>query len=272
MNFLGDCYHGLHQIDRMKYRSSLIITLLLTNLFLGFTASAHDTRVFEKRTYFANEGKLDDLLARFRDNTCALFAKHGIENIGYWVPKENEDNTLVYIIAYPSRLDQEVMWRAFLDDPIWKAAYKASTANGKLVKKVDRIFMNAAEYSMPIKKIQSDPTRLFELRTYTANEGKLNHLDARFSDHTIGLFAKHGIENIGYFHPMTDQDGATNTLIYILAHKSEDSRKAGFDGFRQDENWQVARAASEERAGGGLTIKGGVKFQFLFPADFSPMR
>jgi len=256
----------------MKHRSSIIIALLLTNLLLGFTANAHDTRVFEKRTYFANEGKLDDLLTRFRDHTCALFEKHGIENIGYWVPKDNTDNTLVYIIAYPSRLEQEVMWRAFLDDPIWKAAYKASTANGKLVKKVERIFMNATEYSMPIKKIQSDPARLFELRTYTANEGKLNHLDARFSDHTIRLFAKHGIENIAYFHPMADQEGATNTLIYIVAHTDEALRTAAFDGFRQDEDWIVARAASEERGGGPLTIQGGVKSQFLLPTDFSPMR
>ncbi|MDA0349590.1 MAG: NIPSNAP family protein [Verrucomicrobia bacterium] len=256
----------------MKHRSSIIIALLLSNFFLGFAASAHDTRVFEMRTYFANEGKLDDLLARFRDHTCALFAKHGIENIGYWVPKDNADNTLVYIIAYPSRLDQEVMWRAFLDDPNWKAAYKASTTNGKLVNKVERVFMNATEYSMPIKKIQSDPARLFELRTYTANEGKLNHLDARFSDHTIGLFAKHGIENIAYFHPMADQEGATNTLIYIVAHKDEALRTTAFDGFRKDEDWVVARAASEERAGGGLTIQGGVKSQFLLPTDFSPMR
>ena len=256
----------------MKYRSSLIVVLILTNIIIGFSANAHDTRAFEKRTYYANEGKLDDLLARFRDHTCALFERHGIENIGYWIPKDNPDNTLVYIIAYPSRLEQESMWRNFLNDPEWKATYKASTANGKLVKNVERVFMNATDFSMPVKKIRSDPDRLFELRTYTANEGKLNHLDARFSDHTIGMFTKHGIENIAYFHPMADQEGATNTLIYIVAHKDEEARSAAFDAFRLDEDWKVARAASEERAGGSLTIKGGVKSQFLLPTDFSPIR
>ena len=233
---------------------------------------AHDTRAYEIRTYYAHDGKLDDLLARFRDHTCALFEKHGIENIGYWLPKENPDNTLVYIIAYPSRLDQESMWRGFLDDPQWKAAYKASTADGKLVKKVDRIFMKTTDYSMPVKKIQADPERLFEIRTYTANEGKLNHLDARFRDHTIGLFEKHGIENLVYFHPMPDQPGATDTLIYLVAYKDEDSRSAAFGSFREDEDWKTARAASEERAGGSLTVKGGVQSQFLVPTDFSPMR
>lgn len=256
----------------MKYRLSLLFLVFLATLFSGVVAHAHDTRTFEIRTYYANEGKLDDLLARFRVHACGLFEEHGIENIGYWIPKDNPDNTLVYIIAYPSRLDQESMWRGFLDDPRWKAAYQASTANGKLVKKVDRIFMNATDYSMPLKRIQANPERLFELRTYTSNEGKLHHLDARFRDHTIDLFAKHGIENIVYFHPMSDQDGAGHTLIYLIAHKDEAARDAAFEAFRHDENWKVARAASEERAGGGLTIKGGVKSQYLLPTDFSPMK
>jgi hypothetical protein len=256
----------------MKIRSVLILTLLFANLMSALIAEADDSRVYEMRTYFAAEGKLDDLLARFRDHTCGLFEKHGIENVGYWVPQDNGENKLVYIIAYPSRIQQEAMWRAFLDDPDWKAAYRASTVNGKLVNKVDRIFLSATDYSPPIVKVSAGNERLFEIRTYTANEGKLHHLDARFEDFTIRLFEKHGMENIGYFHPMADQEGAGQTLVYFLAHESEDSRKAGFDGFRVDEEWQAARAASEERAGMGLTIKGGVKFEFLIPTDFSPMR
>lgn len=256
----------------MKIRSALIIALLFANMLSVTMTNAHDTRVYEMRTYFAEDGKLDDLLARFRDHTCGLFEKYGIENVGYWVPKANADNKLVYIIAYPSRIDQEHMWKSFLNDADWKAAFKASTANGKLVKKVDRIFMSPAEYSMPIVKVSNGDERLFEIRTYTANEGKLHHLDARFEDFTIRIFERHGMENIAYFHPMADQDGAGQTLIYFLAHESEDSRKLGFDGFREDEEWKTARAASEERADGGLTIKGGVKSEFLIPTDFSPMR
>lgn len=256
----------------MKNRFLLIITLLSACLFTSLEAEAHDTRAFELRTYYAHEGKLDNLIARFRDHTCALFEKHGIENIGYWVPKDNPDNALVYIIAFPSRLDRESMWKAFQNDPDWKAAARASIADGRLVKRIDSVFMNATEYSMPIKRIQASPERLFELRTYIANEGKLNHLDARFRDHTIGLFEKHGIENIVYFHLMPDQEGATNTLIYLVAHKSVESRKAAFGSFGQDEDWKTARAASEERAGGSLTVKGGVSGQFLIPTDFSRLK
>ncbi len=256
----------------MKITSSLLFVLVSFLFFSSLNAHAHDTRAYEMRTYWAHDGKLDDLVARFRDHTCALFERHGIENVGYWVPQDNAENKLVYIIAFPSRLDQESMWKAFQDDPDWKAAARASSKNGRLVKKIESLWLKTTDYSMPVKKIQASPHRLFELRTYIANEGKLNHLDARFRDHTIGLFAKHGIENIVYFHPMADQDGATNTLIYLVAHESVEGRKASFRNFGQDEDWKSARAASEERAGGSLTIKGGVTGEFLVPTDFSSLK
>ena len=82
---------------------------LLVSVIPFASVRGHDTRAYELRTYYANEGKLDDLVARFRDHTTVLFAKHGIENVGYWVPKDNPENQLIYIIAFPSRLDQESM-------------------------------------------------------------------------------------------------------------------------------------------------------------------
>ena len=72
--------------------------------------------------------------------------------------------------------------------------------------------------------------RIFELRTYTAPEGKLGELDARFSNHTVALFQKHGITNLGYFHPADADKGAANTLVYFIAHKSRDAATA--KGFR----------------------------------------
>ena len=84
----------------------------LTLLFLVPSMNLHadeggknekGTRVYELRTYYAHEGKLDALHARFRDHTCALFEKHGMQNVGYWVPVDNKDNTLVYIVSHASR-------------------------------------------------------------------------------------------------------------------------------------------------------------------------
>src|SRR5438045_9003859 len=85
---------------------------------------------FEMRTYTAAEGKLEALQARFRDHTNALFLKHGMTVIGYWVPmppaKEGEvdrsKNTLVYILAYPDKETRDKMWKAFRGDPDWKTA------------------------------------------------------------------------------------------------------------------------------------------------------
>src|SRR5690349_6495220 len=91
---------------------------------------------YEMRTYYAAQGKLDDLHARFRDHTMQLFERHGIRNVGYWVPVENSDNKLIYILGYPSREARDASWNAFFSDPEWQKAQKASEVNGTLVSKV----------------------------------------------------------------------------------------------------------------------------------------
>jgi hypothetical protein len=113
---------------------------------------------FEMRTYTAAEGKLEALQARFRDHTNALFLKHGMTVIGYWVPmpptKEGEadrsKNTLVYILAFPDRAARDKMWEEFRDDPEWKKVSAESEKNGKLVSKVESVLMTATDYS-PVK-------------------------------------------------------------------------------------------------------------------------
>jgi hypothetical protein len=101
------------------------------------------------RTYYAAEGKVDALDARFRDHTNKLFQKHGMDLVGYWHPVEKKD-VLVYILAYPSREAREKSWKDFNADPDWKAAKAKSEENGTLVTKVDSVFMTPTDYS-PIK-------------------------------------------------------------------------------------------------------------------------
>ena len=109
-------------------------------------------RVFEMRTYYAEPGKMDALHARFRDHTCKLFEKHGITIIGFWKPtdKAKAEDMMVYILAYPSKEAADASWKAFRADPIWNAARDESEKNGKLVKKVESVFLNPTDYS-PIK-------------------------------------------------------------------------------------------------------------------------
>jgi hypothetical protein len=106
-------------------------------------------RYFEMRTYHANEGKMKALNARFRDHTDRLFRKHGIDIVGYWEPV-NQKDTLIYILAYPSKEARDKCWEAFQNDPDWKKAKAASEKDGPLVAKVDQVFMTATDYS-PIK-------------------------------------------------------------------------------------------------------------------------
>ncbi|HEV8132131.1 MAG TPA: NIPSNAP family protein [Acidobacteriota bacterium] len=110
------------------------------------------TRVFEIRTYTANEGKLEALHARFRDHTTKLFKKHGMTNIGYWSPKDPplSQNTLIYVLAFPSREAAKKSWEEFRSDPQWKKVQAESEANGKLVSKVESVFADPTDYS-PIR-------------------------------------------------------------------------------------------------------------------------
>src|SRR5947207_4535214 len=228
-----------------------------------------ESRCYELRTYYAAPGKLEELHARFRDHTCKLFEKHGMVNVGYWVPLDNPENKLIYVLAYPSREAREKSWKEFMADPDWQAAHKASEVNGKLVNKVESSFLSATDYSPEIKAAKGSEPRTFELRTYTASPGNLAALDSRFRDHTIKLFSKHGMENVAYWHLMPDQNDADKTLVYLLAHKSRESAAASFKAFGADPDWVAARKASEEKAGGPLTIQGGVKSVFLAPTDYS---
>ncbi len=250
---------------------SLLTALMLTATFTALSADK-DTRVFEMRTYYAAPGKLDDLHARFRDHTVALFEKHGITNVGYWVPIDNTDNKLIYVLAYPSREARETMWKEFGADEDWKKARAASEANGKLVTKVEAVFLSATDFSPAIQPSKGTGERVFELRTYTTTPNNLPVLHARFRDHTIALFAKHGMTNLFYWQLLPDQAGAENTLIYMLAHASQDAAKASFDTFRADPDWIAAKTASEIKGGGSLTIPDGVKSVFLKATDYSPTR
>jgi len=249
--------------------SVLSATLAIPSLL---NAADKDTKCYEMRVYYAAAGKLDNLNARFKDHTLKLFEKHGMTNVGYWMPLENKDNQLIYILSYPSKDAREKSWKAFQADEDWKKAKAASEPDGKsLVTKVDTYFLNTTDYS-PEVKIGKNGERIFELRVYTASKGNLDALNARFRDHTVKLFEKHGMTNLWYWTPMKDTKGADDTLIYILAHKSTDAAKASFDAFRKDPDWNKARTASEEKAGGPLTVKDGVKSTFMKATDYSPLK
>ena len=129
------------------------------------------------------------------------------------------------------------------------------------------MLLSAIQVQAEDKSTKED--RVYEMRTYYAAAGKLDALHARFRDHTCKLFEKHGMTNIAYFVPLKDGD---ERLIYFLAHKSPEAAKESFDAFRKDPDWVKARKESEEKAGGPLTAKDGVKSIMMKPTDYSPLK
>ncbi len=136
--------------------------------------------------------------------------------------------------------------------------------------KAENPFLVETDYSPKVRTGNVSKGGVWEMRTYTSTPERLSHLDARFRDHTIGLFSKYGMGNQGYFHKMADQPEGDRTLLYFLTHKSQEAAKASFAAFGKDPAWKAAREASEKAGGGSLTVAGGVKSVFLVPTDYSP--
>jgi hypothetical protein len=105
--------------------------------------------VFELRIYHAAAGKLEDLLTRFREHTDKIFARHQMMSVAYWVPMDEpgKSSTLIYILKHPSREAATANWKAFQDDPEWKAVKAKSEEKGSLVEKVDSTYMEYTDFS-----------------------------------------------------------------------------------------------------------------------------
>jgi hypothetical protein len=197
-----------------------------------------------------------------------IFAKHGMVNVGYWIPMENPDNKIVYILLYPSREARGLSWKAFGEDPEWQAVAKESEANGKLVQKVESFFMENTDYSPAFNDAMDNASRIFELRTYTASAGNIDKLHDRFRNYTLRLFKKHGITNIAYFKPTDEKQ--KDLLIYLIAHQNKPNADSSWKAFREDPEWVKFKAASEVKGGGSLTTK--VESVYMTPTDYSPVK
>lgn len=257
-------------MKRLQFLGLMLLTGL-SSLAVG-AADPAPPRCFELRIYHAAEGKLDALNARFRDHTTALFARHGMTNVAYWMPLENPQRLLVYLLSYPDLAARGNSWKAFQADPEWLAVKTASEVSGALVEKVDSRFLAPTDFSPAMKVDDAGAPHTFEMRTYTATPGNLPRLLDRFRNHTVALFSKHRMKHFGYFTPLAGQPGADTTLVYFLVHASPETRNTSFAAFAADPDWIKAKQASETAAGGSLTVPDGVKSELLMATDFSPVK
>lgn len=246
--------------------------ILLGAFLIWFTVmsvrgQSQTTKYYEMRTYHCHEGKRPDLIKRFQDHTLRLFEKNGIENVAYFLPVDESNYTLTFILAYPDKESRDKLWSKFANDPEWKEAHKKSEANGPLVAKVDQVFMTMApELSSGIAKLPAGD-RIFERRTYFLHPGRVEAINARFRDHTRALFEKQGMINVIYWYT-EEKDNSQSKLVYLLAHQSVEAAKKSFDAFRTDPAWVQARDASE--ASGPIVEK--VESVYFKTLPFSPLR
>jgi NIPSNAP protein len=115
-------------------------------------AQSAGAKVYELRTYTAPEGKLEELHARFKNHTMRIFKKHNMTSVAYFRPEDSplKENTLIYLISHPSREAAKENWAAFQKDPEWQKVAQESQVNGKIVAKVESVFLDATDYS-PMK-------------------------------------------------------------------------------------------------------------------------
>lgn len=250
---------------------TLFAALALLGAAAPLTAADKESRVFELRVYTTAADKLDAFTANVRDGSSKRFVKYGMTPLGYFVPVENKDGKFYILLAHASEAARTASWAAQKADPESVAALAKLKADG-VVTKTEEILLAETDYSPKVEVAQADPTRLFELRTYTTTPGNLAALDARFRDHTQTLFAKHGMTNLWYYHLTSESKAADATMVYFLAHASVEARAKSFDDFRKDAAWTAALKASETKAGGPLTTKNGVQSVILKPTDFSPIK
>ena len=255
----------------------LAMTLALTLSWCQLSAQEPDNSDpadYELRIITAKPGKLDAVHDWFRAHQDDVLANHGATNLAYLVPVgENPDRKLVCLFKYPSTRAIMKFSRAVKADPLWKPLDTSHDGPDLLIEKMDITTLQETDFSPKFTPEKAIQPRVFELRTYTCpSPEKLFCLNSRFRDHTMGLFNKHGMENLVYWHPLSC-DNADRMLIYLLAHKSVDAAKESFAAFRKDPEWLAVREASEKQAGGSLTnAEKGVLSEFFVATEYSPMK
>jgi hypothetical protein len=132
--------------------------LVVAGLLLGASlqwvraADAPPARVFEIRTYHTLPGRLDALHKRFREHTMRMFGKHGMTNVAYWTPQDSpaKESTLIYVVSHASREQAKANWAAFIADPEWQKIAADSQKDGKIIDRIESVFLDATDYS-PLK-------------------------------------------------------------------------------------------------------------------------
>lgn len=260
------------------------------------TAAEKETRTFELRVYSVEKGKQATVNTLIAKTGIKYMKKHDMELLGAWVPTDVADDRVILLVAHKDKASAVKNTDSLQADEGLRAEVGEALKGEQVITGIARFYLNATDYSPAIKPATVGD-RVFELRTYVATPHNLDNLNARFRDHTLKLFEKHGMTNVAYFNLLEgekttcgdllkgcaakgndkcdvkpDTEVKPLALVYMISHKSQEAAKASFVKFGQDPAWKAAYSESEKKGGGPLTAKNGVKSLFLKATDYSPMK
>ena len=215
--------------------------------------------IYEFRTYEATPGNMP-ALHKHLEVAAGLFKQHGLGVLGFWIEEIGTGGQVNYMWMYETLEERQQKLAAFGSDPAWgKQVAEETQEHGVVVARTHNILLTPTPYC-PEAKMAGN---VQELRLYDAMPGKLPELHTRFANHTMPLFRKHGMANIGYW---TETFGTSNRLVYMLGYPSVGEREKSWRAFGADPDWQRVRAESETN--GTLVAKS--RNLVLRPTAYSP--
>jgi hypothetical protein len=231
--------------------------------------SARETRTFELRTYYAAEGQLDALHARFRDHALRLFQKHGMTPIGFWSPEGNPENKLVFLLAYPNRAARDAAWKSLATDPEWVRARRTTDRSGKLVKYIEEEYLTPTDYSPVVATGQNVEPRTFELRISTLRSTEVGKMHTLLRATGMQELQEQGLTPIGFFTLDAPRSSSEITFVTLLARNGEPVKTTkSVDPILLLTLGQPAMKPTT----GTITATDGKKSEVLKPTDYSPLK
>lgn len=224
---------------------------------------------FELRVYTVTSNKTDGVLERFRDTVEPVRRKHGIKTVGYWVaPGTTNGGTFAYLMAAENKDELQRQEKAFGADTQFKEGYAAS--NRKHGKTVDRIVSLplAVDETAKFDFAPGAKPRAFDLRIYSVLPGKLEAFRARWRDHAVPIYERHGLHSVGWWVAEKKDAAGHEQFVVLLAGESLDAIQKSITAFHADPEWQRVEKETEKDG----RLRGGVEAFKMTPADFSSLK
>jgi len=195
--------------------------------------------------------------------------KDGIRTVGYWTePGNPTGGKFIYLLRSPSQEELQKREAAFAEDPAFKEGYAANAKKyGRTLEKINALPLSAdptAELTFAI----SPRPRTFELRIYSILPGKMDAFRGRWRDHATGIYARHGLQSLGWWVAAQKDAKGHEQFVCLLAGESMDRVQQSIAAFHADPEWQRVERESEQ----GGALRSGVATYLLAPTDFSPVR